>query len=260
MGPGVQFYPHFAPSLAQENRLHVVRTLPPTDRVLEKGEYAYVKCPNITTMWIKLQAFSYLTNYHNDQNYFFLPLTDNGFDLSMWNESETKGKVTRDKMQQFIYDCNVNGKISENVLSGRNAVRNNIICASVCTLVCLVGFIALLAYWISFIGSRYYDAITARLLTYAWAIVLVFVITGCGLLFRYSRTRDRVFEISKFILTNPGIENIITHWNTTYFIPNGLYVVAPRNMTYLHFVLDCNLTFTLENHPYPFDLQKRVTR
>ena len=43
-------------------------------------------------------------------------------------------------------------------------------------------------------------------------------------------------------------------WKTQYFLMNSQYLMAPRNLRYLQFVLDKNVKFSLENHPYPDDL------
>jgi len=58
-------------------------------------------------------------------------------------------------------------------------------------------------------------------------------------------------------MATSGIESFFSNWNNQYFLPNGIYVMAPRNMKYLQFVLDSNIQFSLENHAYPYDIVSR---
>ena len=69
----------------------------------------------------------------------------------------------------------------------------------------------------------------------------------------------REIEVSKAILQNNyAVKCLLDKWNDNYFLQNGIYVMAPRNLAYLHFVLDINLKFSLEDHPYPYDLLKKT--
>ena len=62
--------------------------------------------PNVTTSWIKQYGFSYLSIYNSDENFFFLPLTNDGFNLNKWNEYSTKNKISREKLNEFISQLN----------------------------------------------------------------------------------------------------------------------------------------------------------
>ena len=125
--------PQFSPTNipASDNPIHVVRLLSPTERVLKGEMYAYVKCPNVTTMWIENSGFSYLSKYTNDQNYFFLPLKKTGFSLETWNESFTKNKVDRSSMQQFVTNVNNEGKVIQSIQLGNKITSQNICCYTV---------------------------------------------------------------------------------------------------------------------------------
>jgi len=71
--------------------------------------------------------------------------------------------------------------------------------------------------------------------------------------------RKTELAVDKEIITaTGGIENVFNTWNTQYFLPQGCYVMAPRNLRYLQFVLDSNIKFSLEDHVYPYDIIPRA--
>ena len=78
-------------------------------------------------------------------------------------------------------------------------------------------------------------------------ICLLFLCLNC-----YGKNK---YLMDKVLIRNTsGVENFINKWNIQYFLLNDLYVMAPRNLRYLQFVLKRNIKFSLENHPYPDDL------
>jgi hypothetical protein len=225
---------------------------------MNKGEYAYVKCNNVTTIWINGQGFSFLTKYSNDQNYFFLPLTESGFSLMNWNEGLTKNKVSRPKMEQFAIEVNNQGKVAQNLEKAKSEVRKTICIFTSLGVFFLALFVLCFVLWIGYLGNYRTNILVSKLLVYLWAFLLV---CGISLLIFCCKAMTKTYKeyaVSKQMIgNNLAMESMISRWNNEYFLPNGLYVMAPRNLAYLHFVLDSSLTFMMENHPYPYDLAKK---
>ena len=99
-------HPQYQPSHFSDNCINnIVKTLPPIYRE-RLADYALVECQNVTTSWIKQYGFSYLSKYNSDENFFFLPLTNDGFNLNKWSEYSTKNKISREKLNEFISQLN----------------------------------------------------------------------------------------------------------------------------------------------------------
>ena len=248
-------HPQYQPNNFSDNCIqHLVRTLPPTERK-NLNEYCFVKCPNVTTAWINSYGFSYLTSFSNDENYYFCPRTDYGFNLNSWTERSTNNKVTREKLKEFIVQLNTQFKISQNIQTARNAIKKRRLIFSLLTIINLILFIICLGAWMDFFPDYLY-------LKDGSIVLAMFCSIFCGFMFffslfcccKYSFAKNNYVVDKILISKTDGIENFINSWNNQYFLPCGLYVMAPRNLNYLQFVLDNNIKFSLQDHPYPFDL------
>jgi len=112
--------------------------------------------------------------------------------------------------------------------------------------------------WISQISSYYYvdqGSILGYLLGWIYAF-LAFLFFGIFAVV-YCRMNDDLSVDKEIIIATSGIENFFNSWNNEYFLPQGCYVMAPRNLRYIQFVLDSNVKFSLEDHPYPADIIPR---
>jgi len=67
-------------------------------------------------------------------------------------------------------------------------------------------------------------------------------------IYRFSKLKSDIYIDEAVISGTCGIENLLNKWNNEYFLQNGLYVMAPKNLKYLQFVLDSNIKFTLDDH------------
>ena len=75
------------------------------------------------------------------------------------------------------------------------------------------------------------------------------------MIFYYRNCLYISYQVDTALLNNTsGVENFLKNWNMQYFLPNNIYVIVPRNLRYLQFVLDKNIKFSLENHLYPYDI------
>ena len=247
-------HPQFQPSIFNSNSVnHVVRALPAIDRKWY-NKFSYVKCPNITTSWVDSYGFSYLTAFNNDQNYYFAPLTDTGVSMSAWNESLTKNKVTREKMTEFIFQVNSQFNLAETVKKAKSVSKKRLICSSIFSIITLIVFIVSIYLWI--LGVFQHNYVGIIILTLIWSFSFVCcLMSGVYAIFNCSSEGFKNYEIDKNIINSTqNMENFLNIWNNQYFLPNGLYVMAPRNLKYIQFVLDSNINFSVENHSYPLDL------
>ena len=233
---------------------HLVKTLPPTDRKYLK-EYCYVKCPNVTTVWINSYGFSYLTSYSNDENYFFLPLTDNGFNLNDWNENSTNNKVSRENLSEFISQLNSQFEISKLIKTLKEKIKKRHLIFLIFAIVFFILSITFFILWMNYLADFIYldknflfiAGICFFFCGMIFLICLLFLCLNC-----YGKNK---YLMDKVLIRNTsGVENFLNKWNIQYFLLNDLYVMAPRNLRYLQFVLKRNIKFSLENHPYPNDL------
>ena len=232
---------------------HLVRTLPATDRKYYKN-YCYVKCPNVTTVWIDSEGFSYLTSYSNDQNYFFCPRNDNGFNIKTWTEQKTNNKITLEKLNEFILQLNNEFKISDNIKIAKKTINKECIIYFFLALVSLIFFIICFGTWMNLFTE--YICINDRmrfLSFFGWIFTGIFCLISLLLICIYS-FRDNNHLVDKIFLKNTGLQNFFDNWNNQYFLPCGLYVMAPRNLCYLQFVLDKNIKFSLQDHSFPYDM------
>jgi hypothetical protein len=245
-------HPIYEPNipLSVKNVEHVVRVLPPNDRRY-LDSYAYVKCPNVTTFWISSYGFSYLTSYSNDGNYFFLPRSDNGFGLSTWNESLTDNKVSREKMTEFIFELNNQFSISSIIKQARSEWNKKTRIIHCVTFVSFIIFLFDSFYWYTTTELNYF---IVSIIIWILAIFVFFVSSVASCVYYCVGNENQGSINNSIIESTVGFENFLNTWNSKYFIPNGLYVIAPRNLIYLQFVLDSKIKFSLENHSYPYDL------
>ena len=241
-----EIHPQYQPShFSSGCKEHVIKILRPVKRRYYQN-YSYVICPNITTTWLKSYGgFSYLTSYSNDENNYFFPLTNEGFKLDItWTDQDTKFKVSREKLSQFIYDLNNEFKIPEYIYKAKSKFKiRNLIFLFFAILALILVILQLIFYYSG-----------------GWIItIIVALISMVGLFFNY--WREYQIELDENLISNTnGVENFLENWNVQYFIPNGLYVMAPRNLKYLQFVFDTNLKLIIQNHKFPFDLRPIVTR
>jgi hypothetical protein len=146
-------------------------------------------------------------------------------------------------MGQFIDLINNQYQIANNVkkANGKFKTRRNIlaVCTGLFAACTIVSFVTLHPAFIS----------TSIILLLLASIFLCII----------ARQRDFYIDFEIITATN-GIENLFNQWNSQYFLPNGLYVMAPRNLKYIQFVLDPNTCFQLENHAYPFDIMPKSYR
>jgi len=188
---------------------------------------------------------------------FFLPRQDMGFSVNNWNEHLTKNKINRQQMNDFIYQVNTVGQVTEKLAKGKQMVYSK---KKTCCTAFVLGFIAFVVCLTLFIYNTtkpYRNfSLTMHLITLLGFVISFFVCCVSGitrLLYQSDKVKD--YFIDKEIVTNISIaENLINDWNNKCFIPNGMYVMAPLNLKYLQFVLDPNIKFVMENHQYPFDL------
>jgi hypothetical protein len=257
MGPSFAVHSQYIPNhFNQSSTSHVVRCLPPSDRQWTT-DYAYVKCPNVTTCWVSSYGFSYLTSFSNDQNYFFVPRTENGFTMETWNESATKNKLSRDKMNDFFFQLNSQYNISQKVKDSTSSWKRKRNILTITTFVLLAITVVCLVGWINELGRYRSDVARMIIFLLGWifgltacCIVGIFAIVRC-----YSKAE---FSVDKEVITaTGGIENFFNNWNSQYFLQQGCYVMAPRNLRYIQFVLDSNIKFSVEDHAYPYDIIPR---
>jgi len=160
-------------------------------------------------------------------------------------------------MTEFMTKFNTQYHIGDMVKKGKADYNKKLYIINIITLFTLVLFVSTLVLWIRQLGLRY-DSSRIMLLTFAWVISFVVCFVSSIMACMYCGTDKSDSIVDKKIITETdGIENFFSSWNTQYFLPNGLYVMAPRNLKYLQFVLDSNVKFTLENHGYPHDLIPR---
>ena len=247
--------PAFEPSIfSSSSQNQIVRVLPPNERI-NKSDYSYVKCKNITTYWINGFGFSFLTNILLDPVHFFLLLTGKGFNISTWNENLTRNKVSRDKMEEFINQVNRESNIEVNIVKGKKHIFLKRFITLLFFFISLVLLIVSLILVIQNEKKAKPDETTKFVNVFLLPIAIVSMTMFLPIFILYMQRRRKEFEITKNIITISGMDNLINNWNTQYFIQNGLYVIVPRNLIYLHFVLDTNLKVTLQNHCFPDDIE-----
>jgi hypothetical protein len=85
---------------------------------------------------------------------------------------------------------------------------------------------------------------------------LVFLIL---LISNFSKSEDSYeMEIDRLIINKTSnIESLISSWNNHYFKGLGMYIMVPKNLKYIQFVLNSKIKFIVEDHSYPADLAPR---
>jgi len=210
----------------------------------------------VTTAWVSSYGFSYLTSFSNDPNYFFIPRTNNGFTIDTWNESSTKNKITRDKMNEFLNQINNQYNIGGKVMEAINNHNTKTKLLGLLTLVFLIISVVTLIGWIMNIeGSS--NKLLWYLMSWVFSLAIFAVVGSISIVFCCRKTE---FIVDKEVITatSGNIENFFHNWNSQYFVPQGCYVMAPRNLRYLQFVLDTNVKFSFEDHAYPYDIIPRT--
>ena len=249
----VTLHPHYQSTHFSDKCIHnVVKILPPL-QVEYWTDYVMIRCPNVTTSWIEFYGFSYLTVLPSDENYFFFPLTDTGFNLNSWNEYSTKNKITREKLNEFISQLNTKFDLIAKIKTAKTAktsINIDLICSGICTIIALISFIVLIIIGISEMNKIY--------LIFATCCLASFFELWCRFCREIREDTSHIREDTSHLVdrvlisTTSGLENFLNEWNMQYFLPNDLYVIAPRNLKYLQFILDKNIKFSLENHDYPY--------
>ena len=237
---------------------HVVNTLPPMKRISTQN-FSKVECSNVTTIWMENFGFTYLTSFGNDHNYFFLPREDDGFSLKDWQESYTFNKISRQQMSQFVDQFNAISKISSIISSYKSKDRYINKRNLFLTLFFFCFFMFSLIIWIKIFGKEL-DLLFMIILPILWAssflTCLVFLIL---LISNFSKSEDSYeMEIDRLIINKTSnIESLISSWNNHYFKDLGMYIMVPKNLKYIQFVLNSKIKFIVEDHSYPADLAPR---
>jgi len=241
--------------------IHVVRVLPPMERVYTEN-YSKVACGSVTTMWLGNYGYSYLSNYANDSNYFFIPRDKDGFTLNNWTEAITLYKLQKDKLTQFINEFNKVSNIA-NIVNNFNSKIERPKRKNTCLfLIFLIIFSMSLICLVNITNNKrhriIYQVALPLVCAISWLICIIFLvlmISGCV----KSKTSTAA-ELDKTIINQtPQIENFVYEWNNKEFLPLGLYIIVPRNLSYIQFSLNSNAKFSIEDHSFPNDLKpKRV--
>jgi len=125
----------------------------------------------------------------------------------------------------------------------------------------LVLFIVTFILWVACLGKNSRKA-GVIILPIVWVFSIVAAVVFCilSLISCCNVNKNIVVEsdLNKAIINQTeGIENFINVWNNQYFLPNGLYIIVPKNLQYVQIVLDSKIRFSLEDHMYPADLRPR---
>lgn len=218
------------------------------------SEFSYVKCKNITTFWIEDTGFSYMNNPEQSEDHFYLFLTHEGFNTDFWNEKVTQNKISTQLMLQFIDNLNTIINNGTEINSKRSGLLNKarlFLIFSVCFfLVAIMFFILLIMSLSDFQGDKFVVLMIGELISAMGFVIL--------LLMGLRKMKKAEYILNKYIYMNYKIvEEFITKWNEEKFLSVGIYVIVPRNLKYIQFVLNKNVRFCLTNHKYPNDLSRK---
>jgi hypothetical protein len=249
----------YQPTDIPTNVIHVVRALPPMERVFTEN-YSKVACSSITTMWLGNYGYSYLSNYANDSNYFFIPRDKDGFTLNNWTEANTLYKLQKEKMTQFINEFNKVSNVASIVKNFYSKTDRPKRKNSFLFLIFLIIFLISLVCLVNVTNNKrhriFYQVALPLVCAVSWLICIIFLvlmIAGC--------VKSKVSiaaELDKNIINQtPQIESFVDQWNNKEFLPLGLYIIVPRNLSYIQFSLNSNAKFSLEDHSFPNDLKPK---
>jgi len=236
---------------------HIVRKLNPSES-FNTSSFAKVRCDNITTMWVDSIGFSYLTTTANDQNYFFLPQKEKGFDLEGWDDSNTNYKINRNQISNFVGEINNvfnNGNhVEEATLKYKRSFKK-------CLSLFIVSMLIFIVSFLFFLLKKFPRFKTLFIIVFPISLFLSCIFLSFLLIYYFSNA-FKIYERTKAILTHTtDVERILNNWNFQVFLPCGLYVIIPRNLAYIQFVLHSNIRFLMEDHSYPYDpIKKRFFR
>jgi len=155
-----------------------------------------------------------------------------------------------DFMYQLNNQYNIGPKVKES--NGKFSKKKGLLTIStivllVITVLCLIGWIVELGRYRISVGRMIGFLLGWIFGLMACCVVGIFAIVMCA--------AKGEFSVDKEIITaTSGIENFFNNWNSQYFLTQGCYVMAPRNLRYIQFVLDSNIKFTVEDHGYPYDI------
>jgi len=215
-------HPIYEPNIPISNKSveHIVRILPPNERRYIDS-YTYVKCPNVTTFWISSYGFSYLTSYSNDENYFFLPRSDNGFGLATWKESFTKNKVSKEKMTEFIFELNNQFSINSIIKQARSEWNKKTRIVYCVTFLSFIVFLFDFFYWIDLIDNTTaeFNSLLFSIIIWILAIFVFFVSGVASCVYCCIRNENKGSINNSIIKSTVGFENFLNAWNSKYFIP-----------------------------------------
>ena len=217
-------HPQYQPTHFSENCINnVVRTRNPLER-MHWNDYVMVRCSNVTTAWINLYGFSYLSSYSNEENYFFIPLADDGFNLNNWTENSTKNKITREKLNEFISQFNSQFDIINLIKTVKIYAYMKRVIFSILATIFLISLIVCLIMTIKTWEKR-------RKVIYFPLCFINAILLLIPMIFYYRNCLYISYQVDTALLNNTsGVENFLKNWNMQYFLPNNIYVIVPRNL------------------------------
>jgi len=231
----------------------IINKTEPIERYYDT-EYSYVKCKEITTFWIEDRGFSYLNNPQSSEDHFYLFLTQEGFNTDFWNEKVTQNKISTQLMLQFIENLNSLINNGNEINSKRSSLLNKarlFIVFSICFFIVAIMFLILLILSFSDFEVEKFIALLIGEIISTIGFVLL-------LLMGFRKRKKTEYIMNKYIYTTyKEVDEFITNWNEEKFLSGGVYVIVPRSMNYIQFVLNKNVRFCLTNHKYPSDLAKK---
>jgi hypothetical protein len=166
-----------------------------------------------------------------------------------WQEGMMRS-VTYDKLIEFRNSLNKK-LIKEDLkaIKPPKSINKQYICNKV-----YIATFFLLSFPFMVLAAYFFCPGRCDIVAYMLTVVVWFFTLAAVLLCDFYERHDKRFIIFEAL---PGkiseIEDFINLWNRDYFIPNGVYVTCPRNMTYVNIGLKSLMLIDRHEFPYTFN-------